>query len=61
MIQYKDGKGRVIWDGTTALHADILAMNAVFEGMAHEAEITFGTNLPNFCRYLWNLRISYPE
>ena len=61
MIIYKDGKGRVIWDGTTIKHAEMLSMNRAYDAMQHEAEITFGQTLPKFCQYLWNARISHPD
>ena len=59
-FRYKDGKGRLIWDGTSQELWDDVTMNMISRIDA-EAEITFGETFSRFCKYLWNLRISYPD
>lgn len=59
-IIYKNGKGRLIWDGTSKLYWDDVVMNEITP-TDKEADVTFGTVFRRYCTYLWNLRITYPD
>lgn len=60
MVIYKNGKGRVIWNGTSKSWAWVETMNEV-SATLEEADVTFGDTLPRFFKYIYNMRISYPD
>ena len=55
----KDGKFRLVWDGTTKLLEDDIVMNDL-TSTDGEPDITFGDTKMKALSYLWNTRISYP-
>ena len=57
----KEGKEpRVVWDGSTLLSPEDLVMNDV-TSTDYEADITFGTVEQDFYRWIYNLRVTYPD
>ena len=56
----KNGKCRLIWDGSTKLFWWEETMNE-HTPTENEPNITFGLVILSFCTWLWNLRISFPE
>ena len=56
----KDGKGRVVWNGSTKFEPLDIVMND-YTPTDNEPEVTFGTAKMAFCWLIYNLRASYPE
>ena len=56
----KDGKGRVVWDGSMKLEPLGVVMND-YTPTDNEPEVTFGTAKKSFYWLICNLRVSYPE
>jgi len=51
---------RMVWDGSTKLTAMDTVMNEI-TSTDEEADITFGLVEKQFCRYIYNLRVTYPN
>lgn len=60
LIDKKNKKVRIVWDGSTIYFMDDVAMNAI-SPTELEAPITFGSVEADFDSYLYNLRVSYPN
>jgi hypothetical protein len=58
-VNEKEGKFRLVWDGTTKLLEDDIVMNDI-TSTDGEPDITFGETKMKALSYLWNTRISYP-
>ena len=56
----KDGKGRVVWDGSTKLDALDVVMND-YTPIENEPEVTFGTAKIAFYWLIYNMRASFPD
>ena len=56
----KDGKGRVVWDGSTKFDPLDVVMND-YTPTENEPEVTFGTAKKSFYWLIYNLRVSYPK
>ena len=56
----KDGKGRVVWDGSTKFEPLDVVLND-YTPVDNEPEVTFGTAKRDFYWLIYNLRVSYPE
>ena len=54
----KDGKGRVVWDGSMKLEPLDVVMND-YTPTDNEPEVTFGTAKKSFYWLIYNLRASY--
>ena len=60
-ILLKPGKKpRLIWDGKTKKYVWEITMNEV-TSMEEELDIDFGIVFLQFCTWIWNCRISYPD
>merc|ERR1711966_287993 len=53
----KDGKGRVVWDGSTKFDPLDVVMND-YTPTENEPEVTFGTAKKSFYWLIYNLRMS---
>ena len=56
----KNGKGRIVWDGTTKTSPLDIVLND-YTPIDNEPEVTFGTAKHDFYWLIYNLRISYPN
>ena len=56
----KDGKERVVWDGSTNFDPLDVVIND-YTPTENEPEVTFGTAKNSFYWLIYNLRVSYPE
>ena len=56
----KDGKGRVVWDGSTKLEPLDVVMND-YTPIENEPEVTFGTAKIAFYWLIYNMRASFPD
>lgn len=53
-------KPRLIWDGKSKLFANETSMNEATP-IDRETPVMFGLVFLNFCTWIWNMRISYPD
>ena len=56
----KNGKGRIVWDGTTKMSPLDIVLNE-YTPIDNEPEVNFGTAKHDFYWLIYNLRISYPN
>ena len=56
----KNGKGRIVWDGSTKLEALDVVMND-YTPIDNEPEVTFGTSKTAFYWLIYNMRASFPD
>ena len=59
-VVMKDGKGRVVWDGSTKLEPLDVVMND-YTPTDNEPEVTFGTSKIAFYWLIYNMRASFPD